>query len=157
MFNWISVTIMDSAVSYKKVETIPEFIGAIRLRVSVFIIEQGFKPGWEPDEDDKKATHYVAINPKAGIVAAARVREISKGEYKIERMVVAKEYRGKGVGKGLLEYLLLETKRLKPKKIWLRSQVHTKSFYEKCGFKESAPSFAMWGVMHIDMEYTDKH
>ena len=48
-------------MKYKEVEIISEFIDAIRLRVDVFIIEQGFKPGWEPDEDDKISRHFIAM------------------------------------------------------------------------------------------------
>jgi len=43
-------------VQYKEVETVNEFIDAIKLRIEVFVREQGFEPGWEPDEDDKKAS-----------------------------------------------------------------------------------------------------
>ncbi len=45
----------------KEIETIPELIDAIRLRVEVFIKEQGFAPGWEPDEDDKFSRQFVAV------------------------------------------------------------------------------------------------
>ena len=48
-------------VKYKEVETIPEFIDAIRLRVDVFMIAQKFEAGWEPDEDDKVSRHFIAI------------------------------------------------------------------------------------------------
>ena len=44
-------------ITYKEIETINEFIDAIRIRVDVFIKEQGFEPGWEPDEDDKVSKH----------------------------------------------------------------------------------------------------
>ncbi|MEW5996696.1 MAG: GNAT family N-acetyltransferase [Candidatus Micrarchaeota archaeon] len=137
---------------YKEVTTIPEFIDAIRLRVDVFIIEQGFRAGWEPDEGDKESTHFIALS-EGKIVATARLRETSKDEYKIERMVVAKEYRKKSIGKGLTDYILQYTFRLKPKRLWLRSQVRTKEFFNKCGFKEVSGPFDMYGTPHIDMEY----
>lgn len=136
----------------KKVETIPEFIDAVRLRVDVFIIEQGFKPGWEPDKDDKQATHFIALD-KEIVVATARIRETTKNEFKIERMTVVKEYRKKGVGKDLLVYVLNYLRARAPKKIWLRSQERSKGFYEKCGFKLVGEPFDMHGIPHVDMEY----
>lgn len=140
-------------VAYKKVETINEFIDAIRLRADVFIKEQGFEPGWEPDEDDKVSKHYMAVI--AGkIISTARLRETSEGSVKIERMVTMKEYRGKGIGKGLIDYMLNEIMKRKPKRIWLRSQVQSQPFYEKCGFKAVSEPFDMWGVPHVDMEYS---
>ncbi len=139
-------------LKYKEVETINEFIDAIRLRVDVFIKEQGFQPGWEPDEDDKISKHYIAIVDDE-IVSTARFRETSKGEIKIERMVTKKEYRGKCIGTELVKYIIDEIMKLKPKRIWLRSQVQSQKFYEECGFKPISEPFGMWGVPHIDMDY----
>ena len=48
-------------IEYKEIEKIDEFIDAIRIRVDAFIKEQKCEPGWEPDEDDKKAKHFIAI------------------------------------------------------------------------------------------------
>ena len=77
------------AFMYKQVEAIQEFVDAIRLRVDVFIKEQGCPPGWEPDELDKDAQHFIAkVDGK--IVATLRVLDEPKGVYKIERMAVAK-------------------------------------------------------------------
>ena len=139
-------------VRYREVKTINEFIDAIRIRVDVFIKEQGFEQGWEPDEDDKVSRHFIAI-VDGKIVSAARYRKTDEGKIKIERMVTRKEYRGKGIGKELLEFMIKEITKLKPKKIWLRSQVQSQSFYEKCGFKTISEPFDMYGVPHIDMEY----
>lgn len=139
-------------VKFKKVDTINEFIDAIRLRVDVFIKEQGFQPGWEPDEDDKVSKQFIAICD-GKIVSTARYRETAKGEIKIERMVTLKEYRCKNIGKGLLTFILKDIKKLKPKRIWLRSQVKSQTFYEKNGFVAISKPFDMWGVLHIDMEH----
>ena len=143
-------------IKYKEVETINEFIDSIRLRVDVFIKEQGFQPGWEPDEDDKLSKHFIGIVDNM-IVATARCRETAKGEIKIERMVTKKEYRGKGIGKGLVDYMLKKINSGTPKRIWLRSQVQSQLFYEKCGFKPVSKPFDMYGVPHIDMDYLRKY
>ncbi len=139
-------------VKYKEVETINEFIDAIRLRIDVFIREQGFQPGWEPDEDDKKSRHFIAIVNNE-IVTTARFREIEKDVIKIERMVTKKEFRSKQIGKNLIKFMIKIINKSKPKKIWLRSQVQSQPFYEKCNFKIISEPFNMWGVQHIDMEY----
>jgi predicted GNAT family N-acyltransferase len=57
----------------------------------------GMLPGWEPDEDDKVARHFVGLSVNE-VVATGRYREISKGEFKIERMVTKKDLRGSGLG-----------------------------------------------------------
>ena len=138
---------------FKEVSTIPEFVDYIRLRQEVFVLEQGFNSGFEPDEDDKTAKHFIALDDDR-VVSTARYRVIAPGEYKIERMTTEKDYRGKGIGKKLIEYLLGEIKKHKPNKIWLNSQVQAQKFYENCGFKAVGKPFDEYGVMHILMEYT---
>ncbi|MDD5145769.1 MAG: GNAT family N-acetyltransferase [Candidatus Pacebacteria bacterium] len=139
-------------VKYKEISTINEFIDAIRLRADVFIIEQGFQPGWEPDEDDKISKHFIAVVDDK-IVSTARLRETAKNEIKIERMVTKKEYREKGIGTGLVKFMVEEIKKLNPSRIWLQSQVQAQKFYEDVGFKSVSKPFDMWGVPHIDMDY----
>jgi predicted GNAT family N-acyltransferase len=142
-------------VEYKEVESINEFIDAIRLRADIFIIEQGFKPGWEPDEDDKVSKHYISIVDNE-IVGAARFREVSSSEFKIERMVTKKELRSKHIGTGLIEFMITDIKKLKPKRIWVRSQVRSQFFYEKVNFTAISKPYDLWGVQHIDMDYNKK-
>ncbi len=141
-------------VKYKKIETLQDFVEAIRIRVDVFIKEQGFQPGWEPDEEDKIARHFIATDNNVLIVATARVREPKMREFKIERMAVKKEYRGKGIGKGLVEFILRDLMKLKPKRIWLQSQVRSQTFYGKCGFQAVSKPYDLHGCEHIDMVYT---
>jgi predicted GNAT family N-acyltransferase len=120
----------------------------------VFIKEQGFQPGWEPDEDDKISKQFIGMADDK-IVSTARFREISNGEIKIERMVTQKDYRGKGIGTGLIKFMIDDIKRLRPRRIWLRSQVQSQKFYEECDFKVVSEPFDMWGVPHIDMDYVN--
>lgn len=139
-------------VQCKQVESIQEFIDAIRLRVDVFIKEQDFTPGWEPDEDDKNSVHFIVLSD-GKVVGTARYREISPGEFKIERMATTKEMRGKGVATKLLEFMVKDIMKQEPKKIWLRSQVQAREFYEKNGFETVGEPFETYGKMHVDMEY----
>ena len=139
------------SVKIKEVEIISEFVDAIMIRVDVFITEQGFKPGWEPDENDKTARNFIAI-VEDKIVGTARFRESEPGTIKIERMATKKEYRGQGIGKAILDFMIEKIKKLNPKKIFANCQVQAREFYEKCGFKQVSEPYDQWGVMHIDME-----
>lgn len=139
---------------YKRVDSITEFIDAIRIRVDIFIIEQKCKPGWEPDSEDKVSEHYIAVVDKE-VVATARVRKSKNKEFKIERMAIKKEFRKKGVGRGLVLYILNQINKSKPKKIWIQAQLQARGFYEKCGFKVISKPYDLWnlGILHLDMEY----
>lgn len=140
-------------IIYKEVKSIKEFVDAIRIRVDVFIIEQKCQPGWEPDEEDKISRHFIAVADNK-IVSTLRIREVEDG-IKIERMATDKEYRGKNISKGLIEFVLKEIKKLKPKRIWMEAQVQAKEFYEKCGFKTNSESYDLYGIPHINMEYSE--
>lgn len=137
-------------IKYKEVETINEFIDAIRIRIDVFIKEQKCEPGWEPDEDDKNSRHFITISNKK-IVSTARVRQTANEEYKIERMATKKEYRNKGISKGMVNFIVNNLDKNKPKKIWMQSQVQAQKFYEKCGFSAISKPYDLYGIQHIDM------
>src|SRR3990167_5099023 len=98
----------------KEISTIREFIDAIRIRVEVFVNEQGFKPGWEPDEDDKKARQFIILKGKK-VIGTLRARKSGKG-FKIERMAISKDGRQGGAGRMLLAGAVKALKRSHPRR-----------------------------------------
>ena len=140
------------SVEYKEVETINEFIDAIRIRVDVFIKEQKCEPGWEPDEGDKNSKQFIALVDKK-IVSTLRMRQTGDKEFKIERMATIREFRKKGITIGLVEFVVGSIKNLGPGIIWMQSQVQAQKFYEKCGFAASSKPYNLYGIQHVDMEY----
>jgi predicted GNAT family N-acyltransferase len=144
--------IVTQPVHCKRVESIPEFIDAIRLRVDVFILEQKCQPGWEPDELDKDSEHYIALIDKK-IVGTLRVREEVAGEFKIERMVTDNSERGKGIGKSLLSYVVSLLRQRPASRIWMQAQDHARPFYNQVGFETTSPVYDLWGIPHVDMEF----
>ena len=108
-------------------------------------------PGWEPDEDDKVARHFLGLSGSE-VVATGRYREISRGEFKIERMATRKDLRREGLGRRILEFMLAEIDALNPSRVWLRSQIQVEGFYRACGFTSCSEPFELFGVKHIDME-----
>lgn len=147
---------MKEFVDCKQVESISEFIDAIRLRVNVFIIEQQCKPGWEPDELDKSSEHYVA-QVESKIIATLRVREELAGEFKIERMVTDISMRGRGLGKSLLQYVIYRLVERGATRIWIQAQERAVPFYLKEGFTICSEVYDLWGIPHLDMELNTKN
>lgn len=126
---------------------------AIRIRVDVFILEQHCPPGWEPDELDKDAIHYVAQAGKR-IVATARMRVDEKNVAKIERIAVKKAYRGKKIGKGLLQFILQDIRKHKYDQVQIQAQSYAKQFYIGLGFKVTSEEYDPHhlGIPHVDMK-----
>jgi predicted GNAT family N-acyltransferase len=141
-------------ITFKRIDSIADFVDAVRLRYDTFVREMGMQPGWEPDEDDKVAQLFAAFSDGA-IVATGRIREVAPAEFKIERMVTRKDLRGSGIGRQMLAFMLAEIKKLGPSRIWLRSQTQAQGFYKNCGFNACSDQFELFGVQHVDMEYAN--
>ncbi len=141
-------------IRYKQVETISEFIDAIRIRVDVFIIEQKCPPGWEPGELDKAAEHYIAI-ADGKIAGTARLRADAPGSQKIESMAVRQDYRGKNVGLGLTRYVVQAAQAKRADRIWMQAQSHASGFYQKSGFQVIGDEYDLFdlGIPHVTMEF----
>lgn len=137
----------------KKIETIPEFIDAIRIRVDVFVVEQKCPLGWDPEDLDKVSEHFVTV-VEGHIVATARMREEPAGAIKIENMAVKAEFRRQGIGEGLTRHIIRVAQKKSPSKIWIQAQAHAKSFYERCGFVAVSEEYDLHNlnIPHITME-----
>lgn len=109
-------------------------IEAKRIREEVFIKEQGFIR--EYDEIDDIATHIVVFDGNEPI-ATCRVFESRDHEsYTLGRLAVKKEYRGKGVGSGVVAEAERYVAGLGIKNMILHSQLTAKDFYQRLGFSE---------------------
>jgi predicted GNAT family N-acyltransferase len=141
-------------MSCERITTWDQLIDALRIRVAVFIQEQGFPPGWEPDEVDKSAEHYVAIIDGV-VVATTRLHVVEPASRKIERMAVLKEYRGQHIGTLLTQHIIAQAQQADIDRLWLDAQSHAESFYQQLGFKTVSGCYYPWGldVPHVTMEY----
>lgn len=119
---------------------------AIPVRSIVFIDEQNVPEELELDELDKDCIHIVAFNDHEQPVATARLTP----DGHIGRMAVLKEYRGKGVGAMVLNFISDAAKDAGYKKVCLAAQIHAIGFYENNGFElvENAEIFYDANIPH---------
>jgi len=69
-------------------------------------------------------------------------------------MAVEDDYRGKGIGKLILDELHSQAIKLGLKKIVLNARENSKLFYEKAGYKVIGKAHTLFGVIqHYKMEY----
>ncbi|MFD1956254.1 GNAT family N-acetyltransferase [Paenibacillus thailandensis] len=125
---------------------------AYRIRMEVFVEEQGVNPDVEIDEHEAEAAHVLAYwNGQAA--GTGRVRTV--GEYaKIERICVRADYRKYGVGKGVmlaLEEIAREQGLAKAK---LHGQTHAEPFYARLGYETVSDVFMEEGIPHVTMVKT---
>ena len=120
---------------------------ARQVRDAVFVDEQQVPRDIEWDEHDAVSRHVVAIDSDGGAVGTGRL--LIDGH--IGRMAVLADWRGKGVGRALLERLLDEATRLGVEHLALHAQMQASGFYRRFGFVEEGPEFMEAGIPHRTM------
>ena len=120
--------------------------GLVRIRRRVFIEEQHVPENMEWDQYDDSSTHFL-VTLDNNVIATARL----KTDGQIGRMAVLAEYRSKGIGSKLLQFVLLTALQQKQKKVYLHAQVSAISFYEKHGFTTCGDIFFEADIPHREM------
>jgi ElaA protein len=123
---------------------------AFEIRRRVFIEEQGVPEAIELDDDDRRAHHALAMLGGRTIGCARMV--VHREDAKIGRMAVLREWRGRGVGRRLLDFMVGEARALGCRRAVLHAQLHAEGFYLKAGFRPVGPEFDEAGIPHRRME-----
>ena len=123
---------------------------ARQVREAVFVAEQKVPRDIEMDEHDAANRHVVARDADGGAIGTGRLLVQGKSGH-IGRMAVLADWRGKGVGRGLLEGLLEEAATLHLQNLALHSQTQACGFYRGFGFVEEGPEYMEAGIPHRTM------
>lgn len=129
------------------------------IRRKVFINEQGVCEEEEFDSYDEIAIFCVVyeLNDKGvnienpNSVATGRLAMLEDGSYKIGRIAVLKEYRGKKYGDMVVKMLVNKAFLSGASKVYVGSQVQAKGFYQSIGFREYGDIYQESGIDHIGM------
>jgi predicted GNAT family N-acyltransferase len=136
-------------VRVKQISSKKELQTAFAIRLQVFVREQRVPKEMEIDGDDGRALHLLAFH--AGNPAGTARVVMRRGNAKIGRMAVLKNYRARGIGKKLVKRAIAAAKSQRAKKIYLHAQVPVIGFYEGMGFKCVGPIFDEAGIPHRKM------
>ena len=129
------------------VSTDQDYRDCLYIRNKVFIEEQNINK--ELEYDDKKVSAiYIVAKINLIAIGTARYRSTEVG-IKLERFAVLKEYRGLGVGKSLVSFLVKTLK--SEKNLYLNSQKKVAGFYKKLGFKIRGDVFYEAKIPHYKM------
>src|SRR5437660_10322819 len=119
---------------------------AKRIRVTVFVEEQGVPPELEMDDNDAASLHALAYAEGRAIGTG---RLLPDGH--IGRMAVLKEWRGQGAGREMLRRLIEAARRRGDREVALSAQVHALGFYRAEGFELDGPAYDEAGIPHQAM------
>lgn len=125
----------------------------LKIRNAVFILERGVPGEIEVDEHDcigESCDHFLILwqGSDAGTV---RCLHQSGNTVKIQRFCFLKEYRGRGLGKEVIEYIEDFYKKRNVTTIEMDAKYDVSGFYEKCGYRKVSDVFIEAGIEHIKM------
>ena len=136
-------------------ESEPERALARAIRHAVFVEEQGVPVELELDGLDDQCRHFLVRRELANggeqAIATARARVTARG-WKIERVAVVREQRGRSVGAALVRYMLGSAP--ENQVVYIHAQQSAIGFWERVGFAVEGPEFFEAGIPHRRMLWT---
>jgi predicted GNAT family N-acyltransferase len=117
------------------------------IRTPVFIQEQQVPQQIEWDEMDPLCVHALAVDADGTPIGTGRLAP----DGKIGRMAVLEEWRGKGVGAAILDFLIASAQERGIKQCRLHAQYHALDFYLQHGFATDGEEFMEAGIAHMRM------
>ena len=131
------------------VKTKKEYKDILEIRKKVFVEEQNVPLNIEIEhEEDSK--HVICFVDKLA-VGTGRWRKTKNG-IKLERFAVLTDFRNKGIGKEIVNFILSEIS--SNNTIYLHAQEAVVNFYKKLGFKVSGDKFYEADILHSKMIYS---
>ncbi|MDY2947240.1 MAG: GNAT family N-acetyltransferase [Mannheimia varigena] len=132
--------------------TTAELFEIYQARTAVFVVEQNC-PYQEVDDKDLEAVHLFAKNAK-NLTAYCRLIP-SDDDVHIGRVLVAKEARGSGLARELVQKAMDYCREHFPAQpIHAQAQSYLQGFYESFGFKAVSGVYLEDGIPHLDMVYS---
>ncbi|WP_028928429.1 GNAT family N-acetyltransferase [Pseudonocardia asaccharolytica] len=144
----MSATVRRSWAADLDPETLYELL---RLRVDVFVVEQACAYGELDGRDlEPRARHYwlSGHGQSAPVLGCVRLLKEPDGGYRIGRLCTARDVRGRGLGRRLLQAVLAE---VGDRACVLDAQEHLAGFYRGFGFEPTGPAYDWAGVAHLPM------
>ncbi|WP_215843278.1 GNAT family N-acetyltransferase [Acidithiobacillus montserratensis] len=139
---------MDKEIQIHSVEFLDERPLLERIRIQVFVEEQGVPEYLEMDDRDEFCLHFLAFCDGLA-VGTARLDLGLNG--KVGRLAVLQPYRGRGVGKSLMAFLHQSAWDLGLTGVWCHAQLSAKGFYAQMGYTGEGAVFQEAGIDHIAM------
>lgn len=117
----------------------------LRLRGDVFVVEMGIVEENDIDGLDPDAVHVMGTDPQDVLVATARL-SMAESPILVSRVVVAKPWRGIGVGRALMEYV---GTCLRSCPAVMSAQAHLEGFYARTGWRREGDVYDEVGIPHL--------
>ncbi|MDD3014635.1 MAG: GNAT family N-acetyltransferase [Candidatus Gastranaerophilales bacterium] len=144
------MNLQEENLEFKIAKSKKELQACFDIRNQVFTNEQNVDPKYERDGKEEVATHFLAFLDKTP-VGTARFFKVNDDSAKISRVAVLSKYRGKEIGKVLINEIINYSKKLGISTLILSSQSSVMEFYERFGFKTQGEEFLEANIPHYKM------
>ena len=125
------------------------------LRIKVFVKEQNVPIELElDDKDHSDNTVHIGYFHDDRLIGVARLIDMDKDVIHIGRVVIDKDYRGKGIGRKLIVGCETTAKNILKREIIieLSAQIQAEKFYESLGYNRVNDKIYLdAGIEHVDM------
>jgi ElaA protein len=132
--------------------TVNELYDLLRLRSEVFVVEQNCV---FLDQDDKdQQCYHLLVFADTELAAYSRLvpAGLSYPEVSIGRVITSPAYRGKGLGRVVMELAIKNCNELfGPVEIRIGAQTYAQQFYASLGFLPEGDVYDEDGIEHIEM------
>ena len=118
-----------------------------RIRIEVFVEEQGVPEALELDDRDAGCTHVLAFDDTGEAVGTGRIDV----DGKVGRVAVTAAVRGTGVGRAMMELLHRVARGRGLSEVWCHAQISAVPFYERLGYVAVGERFFEAGIEHVEM------
>jgi len=144
------MNLQEEILEFKVAKSKKDLQACFDIRNQVFTHEQNVDPKYEKDGKETVATHFLAFFDKTP-VGTARFFKLDDNSAKISRVAVLSKYRGKEIGKVLINEIIEYSKKLGISTLILSSQSYVMEFYERFGFKVLGEEFMEANIPHYSM------
>ena len=136
---------------FKELE-LKEFYEIVQLHLETFVVEQT-RIYNDLDAIDLRAIHLFHQDAKGCVDAYARIFETGTTIH-FGRVAVAKDSRGQGLGRAMVEQILDLCEQSFPgRAIEIEAQEQVVGLYEKLGFQRVSEPFILASIPHVKMIY----
>jgi len=151
-FSWAVLTIDQLSAR--------ELHALMKLRVDVFVVEQACAYPEVDELDASPDTLHLIVSDGPKVIATARAMapekhaEVPHKAVRIGRVAVHPSYRGRGLAKQMMVYLMRENEnRWGVIDFVLGAQSSVKGFYASLGYETTSEPYLEDGIEHVDMRY----
>jgi ElaA protein len=131
--------------------TTDDLYGVLRLRSSVFVLEQDCAFLDLDDRDREPGAEHLWIADEAGVTATLRLLPEGGGTWHLGRVVTRADVRSRGVAAQLVRAGLDRLRALGATTVEIGAQAQLRDWYARFGFSQSGPRYLEDGILHLPM------